>query len=260
MGFLDELKKEAEQVKQREQESRSATDLERERVLRSIRPRMQKVHDYLKEACEQLNVLDPDVHMSYEVKGFGKLGPLRQGGYKVVAEEPRKLEKFTLSFACSRPDQVRFQVQGKERALAQKEYMWGANLRFTSKVTADGSGVFFMDAYVPVTLEFEADMENARINLRIRNLDGLGSSRIVYEPDVLDDELLEELAKCIVRQDNRFQDLSGNTVSKEMRMRLQQQLQYDAYKRQLEASLEGGESDATAVKKKKGLLRSLFGN
>ena len=83
--------------------------------------------------------------------------------------------------------------------------MWSCNLRFTSKVTADGDGVFFVDAYVPITFEFESDYENAKINIRIRNLDSLGSDRVTFEPHRINDELMEEMAKMIVRKDNRFQ-------------------------------------------------------
>ena len=251
MSVLDDLKKQAEEVKAQQAAASDTTERKKERVLQSVRPRMQALYKYLKDTCEQLVIVDPDVHMSYEVRGFGKLGPLRQGDYKVAADDPRNLDKFTLSFACTRPDQIKFQVDGKERAVQQKEFLWSCNLRFTSKVTADGSGVFFMDAYIPVTFEFEADFDNARIKMRMRNVDSLGSSRVVFEPDQINDEFMEELAKLMIRKSNKFQELA-----------------HDQYMRQIEAASGGGKAAAEAAPagkgdkpkaKKKGLLKSLFG-
>jgi hypothetical protein len=257
MSFLDDLKKEAEQVKQQKDQTLTSSQAQRELVVGAVRPRLKKLYEYLKETCGQLNVVNPDVHMSFQVRGFGKLGPLRQHDYKVTAENPDSLNKFTVSFVCSRPDQIKFQVEGKDTAVAQKEYLWSCNLRFTSKLTADGDGVFFMDAFVPITLEFEADLETAKVHFQVRNLEALGATRMVYDPDMIDDEFMEELAKWIVRKDNRFQELSGNTISKMTRMELAQRVQMDKLNRDLEASSNGAHE--VKKKKKKGLLRSLFG-
>ena len=126
-----------------------------------------------------------------------------------------------------------------------------------------------MDAYIPVSFEFEADFDNARINMRMRNVDTLGSSRVVFEPSQIDENFMDELGKLMVRESSKFQDLIGNTVSEETKMRLRQQLAHDQYMRQIEAASGGRKAAADAGKagggaskaksKKKGLLRSLFG-
>jgi hypothetical protein len=141
------------------------------------------LYTYLKDACDQLTIVDPDVYATYDVRGFVKLGALRQSGYKVTSDDPRKTDKFSLSFACKQPDQIKLQVEGQDWATQQKEFVSSCNLRLTSKVTRDGGGVFLMDAYIPVSFEFEADFDNARINMSMRNVDMLGSSRVAFEPD-----------------------------------------------------------------------------
>ena len=258
MSFLDDLKKEAQQVKQAEDATRDVQELQRQVIVGAIRPRLRKVYDYLKDTCDQLTVVNPDIYMSYELRGFGKVGPLRQGEYRVNAENPDSMDKFTVFFSCSRPEQVRFKMSGKETVVAQKEFMWSWNLRFNTKVDAHGNATFIMEAYVPITIEFEADYDNVRILVVIRNLDTLGTDRMVFEPDQLDDEFIDELAKCIVRKDNHFQELTGNTVPKEVRMRLQQQLQHDRLKKELEESSTAQAPEPKKKKKKGGLLRSLF--
>jgi hypothetical protein len=268
MSFLDDLKKQAEEVKAQKAAATDTSEQRNERALASVRPRLQALYNYLKDACEQLTIVDPDVHVSYDVRGFGKLGPLRQSGYKVSSENPRKADRFTLNFVCKQPERIKFQVEGKERATQQKEFLWSCNLRFTSKVTADGSGVFFMDAYIPVSFEFEANQDTARINMCMRNVESLGSSRVAFEPGQIDENFMNELGKLMVRESNQFQELIGNTVSEETKMRLRQQIAHDQYMRQVEAASGGGKlgaadadkAGAAASKaKKKSLLKSLFG-
>ena len=121
-----------------------------------------------------------------------------------------------------------------------------------------------MDAYIPVTFEFEADFDTGKVAMRARNVETLGSTRAVFGPNQLDAEFMDELVKRLVRKPNRFQEISGNFISEETRMRLRQQLAHDQYKRQIEAASGdvGPEPVKPAAKKpapkKKGLLRSLF--
>ena len=137
--------------------------------------------------------------------------------------------------------------------------MWEHNLRFTGKTLADDSGEFFLESFVPVTFEFQSEPERGAILLRLRNLNELGMSRIFYDPDQLTPELLDEMGKAVLRQPNRFDELSGNKMSDEMRKRLRQQLAHDGYKKRA----ENGGSDSSdiqdgTVAKKKGLLGGLL--
>ena len=60
MSILDDLKKQAEEVKAQQQQASDTTERRKEVVLQSVRPRMQALYKYLKETCEQLNIVDPD--------------------------------------------------------------------------------------------------------------------------------------------------------------------------------------------------------
>jgi hypothetical protein len=259
MSFLDDLKKEAERVEQCDQSAVFESELQRNLVIQSVRPHLSKLYNYLKETTGLLNVANPDVHVSYDIRGFGRLGPLRQSNYKVTAEDPNNLDKFVLSFECSRPDQVTFEIKGMQTAAALKEWLWGCNLRFTSKQSVDGDGVFVMDAFVPVTFEFSLDLDSAKVVLRISNLDTLGQNRSTYDPEVLDDEFMDELGKCIIGKEHRFHDISGNTMTQAARMALRQQIDQDKLRREIEVSSEGAPMPAKKKKKKKGILRLLFG-
>jgi len=135
--------------------------------------------------------------------------------------------------------------------------MWDHNLRFTSKLLADGTGVFNLEKFVPVTLEFESQPGRGAVRLRIRNLQVLGTNTVYFEPERLTVEFCEELGKAVLRKANRFDELSGNRLSYEARKRLRQQLVQDGYQRLNEA--RGREEDpGQRSSRRRGFLRGLL--
>ena len=84
---------------------------------------------------------------------------------------------------------------------------------------------------VPVSFEFQAMMDSGVIRLRVRNLEQLGAHNMSFEPEQVDEEFMEELAKAALRQPSRFRELSGNTISEEARRELQQKLVADQYRK-----------------------------
>lgn len=253
MGVLDDLRKEAATVKAQEEHARSSEQAQREAVLKKIRPRMQRLYGYLRELSENLNVVDPDVRYDYEVEGFGPLKDLHHQAYRVSTPDNRTVNPVTFHFNCACEGGVKFHVKGKDAAERQRQYMWQHNLRFTSKNLVDGSGVFFLETFVPVTFEFEAQPDREAIRLRVRNLEGLGTNTTYFHPDQLNEEFLEEFGKAILRKHNRFAELSGNALSEEARKRLRQQLAHDSYRRLTER-----QSRKSAAPPEDGHRRGLF--
>lgn len=258
MGFLEELKQEAEAART---EKPGAADEATERIFqRMLRPRMKALYAYLQQVVQHLNRVELDAKVSYAVEGCGTLSDLRPGNFKLVAEDRRDLRRFTLRYTCSRGGNIQFSKATREASERQREYLWTHGLRFTSKVAADGKGVFVLQPCVPIAFEFEADVERVAIRLRHRNLRTLGSSIHYYSPESINEEFMDELARCIAQRPNRFDELSGNTVSSETRMRLRQQL--EEQRRRHEAELD---ATSRAPAERKGLLqrsfrRALFGN
>ena len=255
MGVLDDLKREAASVRALEEKSRLSEQAQLEAVLNKLAPKMRELYDFFKALAETLNVVRPDVWANYQVDGFGALQGLHQEDYRLTAPDNRALTQLTFRYNCVSEGGAKFRIRGKQAAERQRQYMWEHNLRFTGKTLADDSGEFFLESFVPVTFEFQSEPERGAILLRLRNLNELGSSKFLYDPDQLTPELLDEMGKAVLRQPNRFDELSGNKLSDEMRKRLRQQLAHDGYKKRA----ENGGSDSSdiqdgTVAKKKGLL------
>jgi len=255
MGILDDLKKQADGVRAREARDRRQARAEEDVFESLLQPCMKKLYAYLEEFVRSANVVKPSVVASYEVTGFGVLRDLRQGEYRLSAEDPETLRCFSLEFTCRGPGTIEFQKETKIAADRQREYLSAHGLSYDWKIRTDGRGLFQLRALVPVSFEFAADADQAAVTLHIRNLDALGVTNFHLAPDTVNDEFLDELGKCILRQPNRMAELSGNTISDEARQRLRDRLAEAERRRQAElaasAEKEGG--------KKKSLLERPIG-
>jgi hypothetical protein len=225
MKLLDQLKKEAAAIKARQEKPEIEAPEKNAQILQVVRPGMQALYDYLNQLVEQLNTHNPEVSVSYEVEGYGTLSKLEQVDYKLIADNVDDLEKFTLSFVRKGEGLHKFQRKTKDGVKRQKEYLWSHGLRFESKLSIDGVGTFSLRPNVPVTFEFSVDLKKPAVRLQITNHDILGRTIYRYEPEMIDDAFMDELAKYVLRRPNQFNELSGNTVSDETRQRLRRQVE-----------------------------------
>ena len=141
-------------------------------------------HNYNQLACEMmyawfnehLNVVSPDVSGDYLLEGLGTLTNLSQGDYKLATDDPQSIQKFTFHWACERQGRHEFKVENPIIAEKHREHLWNQNLRFNKRDLQKGAGaVFVIEAYVPVSFEFESDPVKNVINLKLKNLGTLGT-------------------------------------------------------------------------------------
>ena len=71
---------------------------------------------------------------------------------------------------------------------------------------------------------YAADLDNCMIVLNLNNYDGPWSSLMKYKPEDITEELMDETAKYILGEENRFSELSGNAVSEKTILQLREHL------------------------------------
>ncbi len=254
MGLLDDLKQEAEELKAKGDDApeTTQTDVDVDRARRQLRAKMQALYKYFNEFNEHLNVVSPDVSGDYLLEGLGTLTNLRQGDYKLATDDPKSIQKFTFHWACARQGRHEFKVLNPIIAEKHREHLWNQNLRFNKRDLQKGAGaVLVVDAYVPVSFEFEADPVKNVISLKLKNLGALGTVTHTYPSDKVNAELMDELAKCVLRRANRFDELSGEKMSDTLRQRLRENLEKEREKRHTELH---GESKSSMTQRLKGSL------
>jgi hypothetical protein len=262
MGLLDELKQEAQDLKVREDEGQDSTqadanaDVERSR--RMLAAKMKALYNYFKEFNEHLNVVSPDVSGDYLLEGLGTLTNLRQGDYKLATDDPKSIQKFTFHWSCSRQGRQEFKITNPIIAEKHRETLWNLNLRFNKRDLQNGTGsVFVVEAFVPVSFEFEADPTKNVITLKLKNLGTLGVVNHAYSPDKVNAELMDELAKCVLLRPNRFDELNSEKISDTLRQRLRENVEKEREQRHTELHIAAGEHEKSSVTQR--LKGSLFG-
>ena len=140
MGVLDDLKQEAAELKVKEGEEQDTTQADTDRVRRKLEPKMKALYNYFKEFNEHLNVVSPDVSGDYLLEGLGTLTNLRQGDYKLEADDPKSIQNFTFHWTCSRPGRQEFKIANPILAERHRETLWNLNLRFNKRDLQNGAG------------------------------------------------------------------------------------------------------------------------
>ena len=262
MGLLDELKQEAKDLKVREDKGQDPTqanakpDADAGQARRMLAPKMKALYNYFKEFNEHLNVVSPDVSGDYLLEGLGTLTNLRQGDYKLTTDDPKSIQKFTFHWSCSGPGRQEFKVTNPIIAEKHREALWNLNLRFNKRDLQKGAGaVLVVEAYVPVSFEFEADPVKNVISLKLKNLGALGVVNHAYSPDKINVELMDELAKCVLRRPNRFDELNGEKMSDTLRQRLRKNVEKEREQRNTELHIDGGQKSSVTQRLKGSLFR-----
>ncbi len=260
MGLLDELKQEAESLKAREEEAPDTTQADSraqaELARRKLEPKMKALYKYFTEFNEHLNVVSPDVSGDYLLEGLGTLTNLRQGDYKLTTDDPKSIQKFTFHWSCSGTGRQEFKVANPILAEKHREALWNLNLRFNKRDLQNGAGaVFVVEAFVPVSFEFEADPVKNVISLKLKNLGALGIINHSYPPDKVNAELMDELAKCVLRRPNRFEELSGDKMADTLLLRIRENVEKERDQRNTELHIaELGEHKSSVTQRLKGSL------
>ena len=221
MGYLENLKQEAQTVKA-EQEHQRTSQQATQAHLDELRPSLRQIYGYLKDLVEQLNVVRPDLLLNYDIEGLGQLTGLRQDNYAVSADDANNLTSVTLTFSCGQDDGQRRTLQTADRDafLRQRDYLWKHNLQFDYKVTATGQATFLLQPKITVRIEFLLEPEARKIRCTVRNLDRLGQDSYLIEPTAIDASGLDAIAALVLRKSRTLETLTGAGLSDQDRARI----------------------------------------
>lgn len=214
MGLLDELKQQAESLRQKQQVKRQLTQEEADQNLQFMHARFKDALHYWKELFDSLNVVKPVITRYYYLEGATKLENLLQCDYKaddrhLTVDQKDYTNTIVLRYHCVADRKITIEKQMAPVVQRTRDYLWMHNLIFDLKETHNERGyvergVFTVSCQVPVLITIAAEIENLRVKITAKNLEKLGESVYVYDFDEFGKELQEELAKVILDKPNTF--------------------------------------------------------
>ena len=169
-----------------------------------------------------------------------------------MLDNPGRITKIAFKYVCEANRVEDVYSLSKEAGERQQQYLWRHRLRFSTKKTTDERWHFKLDAFVPVSFEFELDTKNMTTRLQVTNQELLGQLSYRYGIEDINQLFLDELAAYIMRKTSRFHELSGDVVPEDTLYRLRQQV---AERQAARDDENGSKSQAPA---KKGLFKGFF--
>lgn len=233
MGYLDDLKRQAQGIRQGQQDS-SPQEQQQAAVDRALQLSLRLIYGYLAELAEHLNVVEPELSVCYDIEGYGRIADLRQHDYTLQIDDLRVISDLTLSFICSHAEARPRIMRTTDRStfLKQRDYLWRHGLTFDSKLAVGGEGTVLFEPAVPVSLRFSPDSKARRIRFVIKNLSRLGEESYLIDPLRLKRQHLDGIAGLVLRQPDSLEKLTGPLITDDAKTRIRQALAEER-KRQL---------------------------
>jgi len=214
MGLLDDLKQQADTLRQKEQVSQ-------EEIIQNLLLAHAKLKDalhYWVELFNSLNVIKPQISRVYYLEGGAtRMDNLRQSDYNVngrrlTLDHKDYIEAIVLRFRCATEQKLTVEKQTDPVVTRMREHLWTNNIKFDLKEIRNDRGyvergIFTIPCEVPVMVTMVGDLENGRIKIVAKNLEKFGEYTNVYDFDEFGKEILEELGKVIIAKPNNFRTL-----------------------------------------------------
>ncbi len=216
MGILDELRREASNRLRASRARATKAGSPLPVHVAKVVVLLEDMFSFLEHFCNECNVLEPDAAASYRVTNGHGFTDLQQRSYKVQWNDQRR-GCFTLSYVCVGQESLDITVSTRSGRETMREHLDRHGLGFRIEDLSTWRYVFIVTPRVPVSIRFEPDPDTAAVRMTTRNFDVLGESRFTIDAALIDENLLDQLGRRLVRKASRFDELIGNHVSDEVR-------------------------------------------
>ncbi|MCC7413229.1 MAG: hypothetical protein IT495_16555 [Gammaproteobacteria bacterium] len=226
MGLLDELKREADAKREREMTDVERRELYAERLRRDIDPRMTALRRYLVDLTKELNYLEPDVAVDYDIPGACRLERLHQQDYIVSAYHDGE---FVLRFRCVGPTHHRVRIEEPAAVRKLQGFLREHGLEFQLKEVTDErwelkSGVFTIGDEVEVRFTFRANPEHDGVLMSQRHFTGITEQQFLFPAVVVDRAFHDQLGEYVLRRSDALLDHQVQLISDAEREALKKRL------------------------------------
>jgi hypothetical protein len=235
MSLLDDLKKQAESLQNKDRETLDRARLEALYQSRFKDP-MQQLFRYLSELTEQLKILDYDVRRDVILPGIGRVGGLRQADYTVNVDSSENPRLIRLRFNCKSEQECEYAVMPKPKADETRQFLDAHAMRYAEWPIRNHDqriiGLNFQLAVViKVDFVFQVDLEVKSIRMFISNFTDFKTERSLLVPERVNELWLDNLGNYLLRKRADLYDLDMDDA---LRHSLRERLAEDERQRQLE--------------------------
>lgn len=214
MGILDQLRNEAT-LKQESEFAAANTQQQLENQYQTrILPKMQQVYLFLKEIVEYLSYLEKAVEITDYCQRYPQMGALSQTDYKINTDgygglaDFNRIMQVNVLFNCVGRGNFSYEVEGRTRIEQEIAFLNSKNVQLKWNQFINSRGVeaatFSITRKIPVRFRFEVDYNNSKIKLLIHNHENFNVYKKTFQPEDVNEALLDEVSRFMLRQDSDF--------------------------------------------------------
>lgn len=217
MGLLDDLKKEAENVKNLEAAKNATITSSAAAVDKSMR----EAYYYLNELFKQLNVLKQACPRVYDMPDVGRFMGLVQQDYRIehrtkLIKDTEHFDVVSVTFKRTSPNFITVK-RDAEQLTRFRDTLWQSNLKFTSEPHHNERRIVIAETFkiameVPCGIEMVGDYENGVVRFKMKNMDEFGPVTYTLEPSAIGSASLEELTKTLMGKESDFKVFNRRIV------------------------------------------------
>lgn len=214
MGVLEQLR---DQVNRKQDDALDQQNIEQELAARykgAILPKMQSIFVFMKEMVEHLTYLEQAVFIDDYSSRYPQLGRLIQTGYRINTDgimgyaDPNRLMQVNVNFFCQNEGTFTYPLQGRSLIEQEVAFLSAYKVPFEWKYF-QGVGMvqnasFTVTRKIPVRFKFEVDYAASNIKILINNHENFGVYKKSFAPEEVDNDLLDEVARFMLRIDSDF--------------------------------------------------------
>ncbi len=209
VSFLDRLKREADQQRLQAEQAAAERDQRESRYRTQIEPKMKALTAYLEGLASTLREVKPPIVIRMAIQGYGELCLVPYWDYKVEHERRHRSFAATMTWSLKvdgeRTPVVRADGVTRVKTLTSifRQYHLGGIKE--EKRTPQGElscATFHARGFVKARMEATVSAEDPILRLMFENASWLGASRRQVPVEQLDDDLFDQIARFVVREDD----------------------------------------------------------
>ena len=236
MSLIDQLRNQANVVKEA-QELEQQKAAKREQAYRQvIVPKLNGIVSYFTELFDHLNLVKPDIRASFKINGIGEMNNAQQRNYMISADSVANTRVVKATYECAAEAPITVSFSGKRQVEEQVRYLIENQIRFTHKVIPgnfrhEEQVECTIQPLIPISIVFEADIENSLIYMTCSNHENIGMWRRALSPGDITEAFCDELGRYMIRELASFRTTQ---LTDDIRKQLAEKVQAEKELRQIE--------------------------
>lgn len=209
MGLLDDLKKQAEQVKMQQLASQPTAE-----TIRLVDERMKLTYTYLNDLLNQLKILKPQNPLTYVLPGIGEMKHLEFNDSFIDYRKKKISDKD-----CFDTLRLSIRWQGQHAIVVERDMpgtieqtraaLWQCRAKFEEDEVRTKYGTvdsvrFKVEETILTEISIKADYEHRRLLMKTNNLLRVGPDHFEVPVRDISEAVLEELAHMLLGKNSEF--------------------------------------------------------